>query len=105
MRNWCEPTATGNEEILAEARVEPIAMVMRRGRLDWFKQVKRRDEPLNSRGVAETNMQVKLPRGRPTLGFGERTLLEESYTIYYQSSAASIRCENLQHPTSTIGQD
>ena len=28
----------GNEEILEEARVEPIAMVMRR--LEWFGQVK-----------------------------------------------------------------
>ena len=41
-----------NEEILEEARVEPfmIAMVMRRRRLEWFGQVKRRDETENKRG-------------------------------------------------------
>ena len=35
-----------NEEILEEARVEPIAMVMRR--LEWFGQVKRSDEQKRS---------------------------------------------------------
>ena len=36
-----------NEEILEEARVEPIAMVMRWRRLEWFGHVKRRDETVN----------------------------------------------------------
>ena len=36
-----------NEEILEEAKVEPIAMVMRRRRLEWFGHVKRRDETEN----------------------------------------------------------
>ena len=34
-----------NEEILAEARVVPIAMVMRRRRLEWH--MKKRDETEN----------------------------------------------------------
>ena len=45
--------------ILEEARVEPIAMVMRR--LQWFGHV-RRDETENSQAVAETKMEVKRPR-------------------------------------------
>ena len=48
-----KPMATGvsllehrrNEEIMEEAKVEPIAMVMRR--LEWFGHVKRRDETEN----------------------------------------------------------
>ena len=41
-----------NEETLEEAWVEPIAMVMRR-RLEWFGDVKRRDETEKVRAVAE----------------------------------------------------
>ena len=36
-----------NEEIVEEVKVGPIAMVMRRRRLEWFGHVKRRDEPEN----------------------------------------------------------
>ena len=36
----------GNE-ILAEAKVEPFTMVMRRSRLEWFGHLKRRDETEN----------------------------------------------------------
>ena len=36
-----------NEEILEEARVELIAMVMRRRSLEWFGYVKRSDETEN----------------------------------------------------------
>ena len=51
-----------NEEILEEARVEPIAMVMRRRRLEWFGHVKRRDETENIQAV------VQMKRwGRPKL--------------------------------------
>ena len=45
-----------NEEILGEAKVEPIAMVMRRRRLEWFGHVKRRDETENIRAVVEMKM-------------------------------------------------
>ena len=40
-----------NEEILEEAKVEPIAMVMRM--LEWFWHAKRRDETANTRAVVE----------------------------------------------------
>ena len=36
-----------NEEILGEAKVEAIATVMRRRRLEWFGHVKRRGESEN----------------------------------------------------------
>ena len=49
-----------NEEILEEAKVEAIATVMRRRRLEWFGHVKRR-------AVAEMKMEGKRPRGRPKL--------------------------------------
>ena len=45
-----------NEEILEEAKVEPIAMVMRGRRLEWFGHVKRRDETENIRSVGEMKM-------------------------------------------------
>ena len=54
-----------NEEILEEARVEPIAMVMRR--LEWFGQVKRIDETEKIGAVAEMNMKRKRLRGRSSL--------------------------------------
>ena len=56
-----------NEDILEEARVEPIAMVMRRRRLEWFGHVKRGDETENIRAVVEMTMERKRPRGRPKL--------------------------------------
>ena len=46
-----------NEEILEEAKVEQIATVMRRRRLEWFGHVKRRDETENIRAVVE--MKIK----------------------------------------------
>ena len=54
-----------NEEILEEAKVEAIATVMRRRRLEWFGHVKRRGETENIRAVAEMKMEGKRPRGRP----------------------------------------
>ena len=42
-----------NEEILEEAKVESITMVMRRRRREWFGNVKRRDETENIRAVGE----------------------------------------------------
>ena len=56
-----------NEEILEEAKVEPIAIVMRRRRLELFGHVKRRDDTENIRAVAEMKMEGKRPRGRSKL--------------------------------------
>ena len=56
-----------NEEILEEAKVEAIATVMRRRRLEWFGHVKRRGETENVLAVAEMKMEGKRPRGRPKL--------------------------------------
>ena len=56
-----------NDEILKEAKVKPIAMVMRRRRLEWSGHVKRRDETENFRAVVEIKMEGKRPRGRPKL--------------------------------------
>ena len=53
-----------NEKVLKEAKVEPIAMVMRRRRLEWFGHVQR-DETENTRAVVE--MAGKRLRGRPKL--------------------------------------
>ena len=52
---------------MAEAKVEPIAMVMRRRRLEWFGHVKRRDETENIRAVIEMKTEGKRPRRRPEL--------------------------------------
>ena len=56
-----------NEEILVKAKVEPIATVMRRRRLEWLGRVKRSDETENIRAVAETKMVWKRLRRRPKL--------------------------------------
>ena len=62
-----------NEEILEEARVEPIAMVMRR--LEWFGHIKRRDDTEHIRAVASMEMEEKRPRGRPkSLACGKKLL-------------------------------
>ena len=42
-----------NEEILEEAKVEAIATVMRRRRLEWFGHVKRRGETENIRALED----------------------------------------------------
>ena len=46
-----------NEEILEEAKVEPIVMVMRRRRLEWFGHVKRRAETESIRAVVKMKME------------------------------------------------
>ena len=56
-----------NEDILEEAKVEPIAMVMRRRRLEWFGYMKTREEKKNINPVAEMKMEGKRPGGRPRL--------------------------------------
>ena len=60
-----------NEEILKEAKVEPIATVMRRRRLKWFRHVKRRGETENIRAFAEMKMEGKRPRGRRKLRWND----------------------------------
>ena len=60
-----------NEDIQEEAKVEPTATVMRRGRLEWFGHVKRRGEPENIRAVADIMMEGKRPRGRPKLRWND----------------------------------
>ena len=49
-----------NEDILEEARVELIAMAVRKRRLEWFMNIRRRDETENIRAVVE----MKLERNR-----------------------------------------
>ena len=56
-----------NEEILKEATVQPIVMVTRRRRLEWFGHFKRRDETENIRPVVEMNREGECPTGRPKL--------------------------------------
>ena len=54
-----------NEDILEEVKVEQIATVMRRRRLELFGHIKRRDETENSRAVVEMKKEGKRLRGRP----------------------------------------
>ena len=51
--------------------MEPMAMVMRRRRREWFGHVKRKDETENIRAVVEMKMERKRPRGRPKLRWKE----------------------------------
>ena len=61
MGNGVEPSLEHrrNEEILEEAKVEQIATVMRRRRLEWFGHAKRRYETENIRAVVEMRMEGK----------------------------------------------
>ena len=52
---------------IGRAKVEPIATVMRRRRLEWFGHIKRGDETEYIRAVAEMKMKGKRIRGRPKL--------------------------------------
>ena len=65
-----------NEEILEEAKVEAIATVMRRRRLEWFGHVKRRCETENIRPVAEMKIEGKRPRGRPKLRWEDNVRMD-----------------------------
>ena len=57
-----------NEEILEEANVEQIAMVMRKRRLEWSEHIKRRDETENIRAViVDMKMEGNCPRGKAKL--------------------------------------
>ena len=53
--------------IFEEANMQPIAMVMRRRRPEWFGHVKRRDGTENIRAVVEMKTERKRRRGRPKL--------------------------------------
>ena len=48
---------TKNNEILEEAEMEPIAMVMRRRRLEWFGYTERRHDTENIPAVVEMKME------------------------------------------------
>ena len=63
-----------NEEIVEEAKVEPISMVMRRRKLELFGHDQRRsDETENIRAVVEMKMEGKRPRARPWLRWKDRS--------------------------------
>ena len=74
-----------NEAIWEEAKVEGIATVMRRRRLEWFGHDKRRGETENIKAVAEMKMERERPRGRPTLRW--------NYTVRRDRNAWNIKEE------------
>ena len=59
-----------------EAKVEPIATVMRRRRLEWFGHVKSSDETENMRALAEMKMEGKRSRGRPKLRWNDTVRMD-----------------------------
>ena len=50
-----------------EARLEPIAMIMRRRRLEWYGHFTIRHGTEKIRAIVEMKMEGKRPRGRPKL--------------------------------------
>ena len=54
-----------NDSIREEAKIEAIAIGMRRRRLQWYGHVRRRDREEDIRMVAEMRIQGKRKRGRP----------------------------------------
>ena len=52
---------------MEEAKVEQIAMVMRRRRLEWFRHMETREETINIRAVAKMKMVRKILKGIPRL--------------------------------------
>ena len=66
------PEVHRSEEILEEANVERIAIVIRRRRFKCIGHVERRQETENIRAVVEMKMEGKRPRGRPMLSWKER---------------------------------
>ena len=56
-----------NEDILEEARVELIAMAVRRRWLERFRKIRRRDETENIRAVVEMKLERNRPGGKPML--------------------------------------
>ena len=56
---------------MEEAKVEPIATVVIRRRVEWFGHVNRRDETENIRGVEEMKMEGKRLRERPKLRWND----------------------------------
>ena len=67
MVRWAMGVGRRNEEILEKAKVELVAAVMRRRRVEWFGHARRRDETENMRAVVEMKMEGNRPRGRPKL--------------------------------------
>ena len=80
------PEHQRNEEILEESKVEPITIVTRRRKLEWYvRHVKRRDETENIiRAVAEMKMGQS-PRGTAKLRW--------KYTVKGHMKAWKIRVE------------
>ena len=56
-----------NEEILEEAKVEPIVMVMRMRRSECFGHVKRRVKKENIRAIAELKLEGHCQKGHESL--------------------------------------
>ena len=65
IHNICYEDHISNEEIRERAKLEAISVSMRRRRLQWFGQVRRRDREEDIRMVAEMRVQGKRKRGRP----------------------------------------
>ena len=87
------------EEILEEARVEPIATVMRRRRLEWFGHVKTRDETEHIRAVVEMKLEGERPRGRPRLQWKDNVRRElTAWTIREEWPLTGKDERSLQHP-------
>ena len=59
--------------------MEPIVMVMKRGKLEWFGHVKITHETENIRAVVEMKMEWKRPRQGSKLGGKARSQLAPRY--------------------------
>ena len=69
-----------NVDILEEANVEPIAVVMRT--LEWFGYIITGDKTDNMRAVAEMKMEGKRSRGRPRLRWRDTLIRDmKAWTI------------------------
>ena len=85
-----------NEEILEEAKVEPISMVMRRRRLEWFGHVKRGDATENIRAVVEMKMEGKRSRGSTKLRWTDTVRGDlKSWNISEEWASDTVRWKGL----------
>ena len=93
-----------NEEILEEVKVEQIAMVMRKRRLEWFGHVKRRNETENSRAVVEMKMEGERPRGRPKLMWKDTVRRDmKAWSISEERATDREMEKSLQYPLPRTG--
>ena len=89
---------------MEEAKVEPIAMVMRRGRLEWFGHIKRKVETENIRSVVEMKMEWKRPRGRPKLWWKDTVRRElKAWNIREEWATDRERWNGLCYPAQRDG--